>query len=122
MSRPVLQPSPQHPITIEPAASRVTVKAGGTLVADTTAGLALREANYPTVYYVPLADVRPEVLQASDTTTYCPYKGDASYYSIATPAGEVTDAVWRYVTPYPAVAPIAGHVAFYANRVDVVVG
>jgi uncharacterized protein (DUF427 family) len=122
VTRPVLEPSPQHPITIEPASSQVTVKAGDTLVADTTAALALREANYPTVYYVPLADVRPEVLQASDTTTYCPYKGDASYYSIATPAGELTDAVWRYVTPYPAVAPIAGHVAFYANRVDVVVG
>ena len=92
VTRPVLEPSPQHPITIEPASSQVTVKAGDILVADTTAALALREANYPTVYYVPLADVRPEVLQASNTTTYCPYKGDASYYSIATPAGELTDA------------------------------
>jgi hypothetical protein len=57
------------------------------------------------------------LLQQTDHATYCPYKGDASYYSIATPAGELTDAVWRYVTPYPAVASIAGHVAFYANRV-----
>ncbi len=121
MSRKVLQPGPQHPITVEPASARVTVKAGDTAVADTTAALALQEAQYPTVYYVPLADVRPEVLRPSDTTTYCPYKGDASYYSIVTPEGELADAVWTYVEPYDAVAPIAGHVAFYANRVDVTV-
>jgi len=121
VSRKVLEPSPQHPITVEPASTRVTVKAGDTPVADTTAALALREASYPTVYYIPLADVRPEVLQASDTTTYCPYKGEASYYSIATAQGELADAVWTYVTPYPAVASIAGHVAFYANRVEVAV-
>ncbi len=121
MSRKILQPGPQHPITVEPASARVTVKAGDTAVADTTAALALQEAQYPTVYYVPLADVRPEVLRPSDTTTYCPYKGDATYYSIVTPGGELADAVWSYVEPYPAVAPIAGHVAFYANRVDVTV-
>ncbi len=119
MPRVVLQPGPQHPITIEPAATRVTVKTGDTPVAETTAALALREAGYPTVYYVPLADVRP-VLQPSDSTTYCPYKGEASYYSIVTPEGELADVAWSYVTPYPAVSSIAGYVAFYANRVDVV--
>ena len=94
MSRTVLQPGPQHPITVEPASARVVVSAGGTPVADTAAALALQEAAYPTVYYVPLADVRADVLRPSDHTTYCPYKGDASYYSIATPEGELTDAVW----------------------------
>ena len=121
MSRTVLQPGPQHPITVEPASARVVVSAGGTPVADTAAALALQEAAYPTVYYVPLADVRADVLRPSDHTTYCPYKGDASYYSIATPEGELTDAVWFYAEPYPAVAPIAGHVAFYAHRVDITV-
>ena len=121
MSRTVLQPGPQHPITVEPTSARVVVTAGDTPVASTTAALALQEASYPTVYYVPLADVRAEVLRPSDHTTYCPYKGDASYYSIATPDGELTDAMWRYVEPYPAVAAIAGHVAFYANRVNVTV-
>ncbi len=119
MPRAVLQPGPRHPITVEPASTRVTVRAGDTPIADTTSALALREASYPTVYYVPLADVRPEVLKPSATTTYCPYKGEASYYSIVTPERELTDAVWTYVDPYPAVAPIAGHVAFYANRVDI---
>lgn len=121
MSRVVLQPGPQHPITIEPASTRVTVTVGDTPVAETDGALALREASYPTVYYVPLADIRPEVLKPSDTTTYCPYKGEASYYSIVTSDGELTDAVWTYTEPYPAVAQIAGHVAFYANRVDIAV-
>lgn len=122
MARTVLQPGPQHPITIAPAPARVTVAAGGTPVAETDAALALQEAAYPTVYYIPLADVRAEVLRPSDHATYCPYKGDASYYSIATAEGELTDAVWFYSEPYPAVAAIAGHVAFYADRVDISVG
>ena len=120
MSRTVLQPGPQHPITVEPASARVVVSAGGTPVADTAAALALQEAGYPTVYYIPLADVRAEVLKPSEHTTYCPYKGDASYYSIATAEGELTDAVWFYAEPYAAVAEIAGHVAFYANKVDII--
>ena len=120
MARTVLQPGPQHPITVEPAPGRVTVQVAGTPVADTSSALALQEANYPVVYYVPLADVRSEVLKPSDHTTYCPYKGDASYYSLATPNGEVVDAVWFYAELYSAVAEIAGHVAFYANKVDII--
>ena len=120
MARTVLQPGPQHPITVEPAPGRVTVQVAGTPVADTSSALALQEANYPVVYYVPLADVRSEVLKPSDHTTYCPYKGDASYYSLATPNGEVADAVGYYAEPYSAVAEIAGHVAFYANKVDII--
>ena len=119
MARTVLQPGPQHPITVAPAPTRVTVRAGDTPVADTTAALALQEADYPVVYYIPLGDVRSEVLKPSDHTTYCPFKGDASYYSLVTADGEVTDAVWYYPEPYPAVAEIAGHVAFYANKVDI---
>jgi len=122
VARTVLQPGPQHPITVAPEPSRVTVQAGGTPVADTSSALALQEASYPVVYYIPLADVRPDVLKASDHTTYCPFKGDASYYSIATADGELTDAVWYYSEPYPAVAAIAGHVAFYADKVDISVG
>lgn len=84
--------------------------------------LVLQEANYPAVHYVPLSDVDPEVLRPSRTSTYCPYKGDASYYSIATPeSGEITDAIWTYEKPYDAVADIASHVAFYPDRVEIVV-
>jgi uncharacterized protein (DUF427 family) len=115
-------PGPDHPITIEPTTERVVVRAGGAVVADTTAALGLREASYPVVQYVPLADVDRSLLKRTDTSTHCPYKGDASYYSIVTGDGEVTDAIWTYEQPYPAVAEIADHVAFYPDRVDISLG
>ena len=112
-------PGPDHPITIEPNAARVIVRVGERVVADTTAALNLRESTYPAVPYIPLADVDQEVLRPTDTSTYCPYKGDAAYYSLTLPDGELADVVWTYPQPYPAVAEIAGHVAFYANKVEI---
>ena len=112
-------PGPDHPITIETTGVRVVARAGSHIIADTLKALTLREANYPPVQYIPLEDVDRTLLEASATQTYCPYKGDASYYSIALPG--LTDAVWTYRTPYETVAPIAGHVAFYTDRVEVVV-
>lgn len=107
-------PGPDHPITVAPTAGRVVVKAGGKVIADTRAALTLREASYPPVQYIPRADADMSLLTRSDHTTHCPYKGDASYYSL--PGAE--NAVWTYETPYPAVAGIVGHLAFYPNRVD----
>jgi uncharacterized protein (DUF427 family) len=107
-------PGPDHPISIDPAPGRVVVKAGGKTIADTHAALTLREAAYPPVQYVPRKDADMSALTRSDHKTYCPYKGDCSYYSL--PGAE--NAVWTYETPYPAVAEIAGHLAFYPNRVD----
>jgi uncharacterized protein (DUF427 family) len=115
-------PGPEHPITIEPAGVRVVACVGAQIVADTTRALTMREASYPPVHYIPLEDVDQTLLTASATQTYCPYKGDASYYGIAAADGERADAVWSYREPYDAVADIAGHVAFYTDRVDVVVG
>jgi uncharacterized protein (DUF427 family) len=112
-------PGPDHPITIEPNAARVTVRVGDRVVADTTAALNLRESTYPAIPYIPLADVDQEVLRQTDTSTYCPYKGDAAYYSLALPDGELADVIWTYPQPYPAVAEIAGHVAFYPNKVEI---
>ena len=112
-------PGPDHPITIEPNPARVTVRVGDRVVAETTAALNLREATYPAVPYIPLADVDQSVLRPTDTSTYCPFKGDASYYSIDLPDGELTDVIWTYQQPYPAVAEIAGHVAFYADKVEI---
>jgi uncharacterized protein (DUF427 family) len=112
-------PGPDHPITVEKNPARVTVRVGGQVVADTTAALVLQESNYPAVQYVPLADVDQSLLTATDTSTYCPYKGDASYYSLTTPDGELTDVIWTYREPFPAVADIAGHVAFYADKVEI---
>ena len=120
-NRPVLEPSAKHPITIEPTNGRVRVRVNGQLVADTDAALQLKEASYDVVQYVPFSDVAQNVLTRTDTSTYCPFKGDASYYSV-TAGGTVDDVVWTYDHPYPAVAAIAGHVAFYPDKAEVSVG
>jgi len=111
-------PSAAHPITIEPAPGRVVVKAAGQVVVDTRAALVLREAAYMPVYYLPRAVADMSLLRRSDHTTYCPYKGDCSYYSIPSAGENATNAVWTYETPYEAVAAIAGHLAFYPDRVE----
>lgn len=115
----VLVPDEGHPITITPTSGRVVVTLGGRAVADTTAALTLQEASYPPVQYVPLADVDPALLERTDHATYCPYKGDAGYYSLVVDGKTHADAVWTYEHPYDAVAEIAGHVAFYPHVVDV---
>jgi uncharacterized protein (DUF427 family) len=114
-------PGPDHPIEVAPFKGRVTVTSNNRTIADTTVALALREASYPTVYYVPLTDVDQGALRPTDTVTYCPYKGDASYYDVVDPATQqaVADAVWHYREPYPSMAKIADHVAFYTDRVDI---
>jgi uncharacterized protein (DUF427 family) len=114
-----LEPGPDHPITVEPTGGRVLVKAGDTIVADSTRALTLREADYPPVQYVPVADVDERLLRRTATTSYCPYKGDCGYYSIATSSGELTDAAWAYDDPRPAVREIAGHLAFYPDRLQI---
>ena len=119
MSEQVKIPGPGHPITVEPNPRRVVARVGEQVIADTTSALTLREADYPPVQYVPVQDVDQASLRRTDTRTHCPYKGDASYYSIVTGAGELTDAVWTYEQPHAAVATIAGHVAFYPDRVQV---
>jgi uncharacterized protein (DUF427 family) len=116
--RPVKIPGPDHPITIEPNSSRVVVKLGGHTIADSRNALTLREASYPAVQYIPRKDVDMTLLERTDHSTHCPYKGDASYYSI-TPGGERSkNAIWTYETPHDAVSEIKDHVAFYPDRVD----
>lgn len=116
--KPVLQPGPDHPITITPHPAHIVVKLGGKVVADTRSALKLQEANYPWVPYIPLADVDTELLERTATATYCPYKGDAGYYSITVDGKTSVDAIWEYTSPYPSVAEIKDHVAFYPDRVD----
>lgn len=118
MSRDIKIPGPDHPITITPSGDHVVVRAGEATIADSRSTLILREANYPLVRYVPIADVDRSQLAASELNTYCPYKGEASYYSISAEPKRGTDAVWFYDDPYPAVAEIKGHVAFYTDRVE----
>jgi uncharacterized protein (DUF427 family) len=111
-------PGPEHPISIEANPSRVMVKAGGHIIADTHNALTLREASYPAVQYIPRRDVKMAALRRSEHTTYCPYKGDASYYSIPTGGERSINAAWTYESPFAAMAQIKDYLAFYPNRVD----
>ncbi len=113
-------PGPDHPITIEPTPARIVVTVAGRVVANTQAALRLREATYPPVYYIPRQDVDMALLQRTSHTTYCPYKGDCSYYSIPVGGERATNAVWSYEHPYPAVAEIKEYLAFYPDRVDAI--
>lgn len=117
-SQPVKIPGPGHPISVEPAARRVVVKAGGKVIADTTKALVLQEASYPAVYYIPRSDADMGALSRTTHTSHCPYKGDASYYSIRDGGDRAQNAVWSYEDPHAAVAGIKDHLAFYPDRVD----
>jgi uncharacterized protein (DUF427 family) len=120
--KPRLLPDEGHPITVTPTDGRVVVTRGDRTIADTTRALTLQESTYPAVQYVPLADVDPAVLERTGHATYCPYKGDAGYYSLVVDGERAENAVWSYETPYDAVSEIAGHVAFYPNQVEISVG
>ncbi len=113
-------PGPDHPITVTPNPNHVRVTFAGRVVADTRRALSLRESTYPPVLYIPREDAAMDLLEPSRQTTHCPYKGDASYYSVRVGDRLVKDAVWSYESPYPAVAEIAGKLAFYPKRVDAI--
>jgi uncharacterized protein (DUF427 family) len=120
VKRFVLSPSAAHPITIVRTRGEVVVSVGDREVARTTRALTLLEATYHPVQYIPIEDVDATVLRQSATASYCPYKGDAAYYSVDLGDGVVfEDLIWTYREPYPAVAAIAGRLAFYANRAHV---
>src|SRR5436309_1933081 len=106
----VLHPGPDHPITVRANPRRVIVTAGGRIVANTANALTLQEAHYPAVQYIPMADVDQSQLEPSDTESHCPYKGDASYFSIPSAGTAAQDALWVYESPYEAVAQIKNHV------------
>ncbi|WP_248963244.1 DUF427 domain-containing protein [Sphaerisporangium perillae] len=116
--KPVAIPGPDHPITIERNPARVVVSAGGRVLADTRDALTLREADYPPVQYIPREDVDMRRLERTDNASYCPYKGDAAYYSVVDGGEWAVNAVWTYEAPYAAVSDIKGHLAFYPDRVD----
>jgi uncharacterized protein (DUF427 family) len=113
-------PGPDHPITIKPAPGRVRVTFSGKVVADTRRALVLQEAAYKPVFYIPREDAQMAAFERTAHATMCPYKGDASYYSIKVGDRVAENAIWSYEAPYPAVAEIADHLAFYPDRVDAI--
>jgi uncharacterized protein (DUF427 family) len=115
---PILAGTPDHPITITPIPNRVRVTFAGRVVADTTRALSLVEVSYAPVTYIPREDVDLSTLGRTDRKTRCPYKGEASYFSICAAERNAQNAAWSYEQPLEAVAAIAGHIAFYPDRVD----
>jgi len=116
---PVKIPGPDHPITIEPAGGRVVVRDGDRVVADTRDALVLKEASYPAVFYIPRADADMASLRRTEHHTHCPYKGEASYYSLPGNEERAINAIWTYEEPHEAVSSIRGHLAFYPDRVRI---
>lgn len=111
-------PGPDHPIAIIPAAQRWRARFKGHVIADTDDALVLKEADYPAVVYFPRGDVSMEFLARTEHRTHCPYKGDASYYSILMDGDLAENAIWTYEAPYPAMAAIEGRLAFYPSKVE----
>ena len=109
---------PARRIDVDPCPARVRVELGGEVVADSTRTLVMREADYPPVHYFPREDVRMDLLTRTEHATRCPYKGDASYWTVEAGGRTVENAVWSYEDPIPGMTGIAGYLAFYRDRMD----
>ena len=116
--KPIKIPGPDHPITIEEKQAHVTVSVAGKVIADTREALSLKEASYPAVVYVPRKDVDMSLLEKTSHTTYCPYKGECSYYSISAGGERSVNTIWTYESPYPSVGRIKDYMAFYPDRIN----
>jgi len=112
-------PGPDHPITVSANPSRIQVLYNGHVIADTRRALTLKEATYKPAIYFPREDVEMAFLSRSEHSTYCPYKGQASYYSIRMDGRLAENAVWTYEAPYPAMETIRDLLAFYPNQVEI---
>jgi uncharacterized protein (DUF427 family) len=116
---PGFKSRPEHRIAVSPAGKRVHAAFAGEVIADTHEALAMKEGDYPVVYYFPRKDVRMERLERSTHSTHCPFKGDASYFSLK---GGPRDAVWSYERPFDEMAAIREYLAFYADKVEITSG
>ena len=112
-------PGPDHPITIAASVGRMRARFNGHVIADSARALTLKEAGYHPVIYFPRDDVSMEYLTRTERVTYCPYKGEAHYFTLMMDGQFAEDAVWTYEEPYEAVDAIRGHVVFYPNKAEV---
>ena len=119
-TKPIKIPGPDHPIAVARNPNQVIVTFAGHVIADTREALTLKEASYPPVFYIPRQDIHMALLQRTEHATYCPYKGDASYFTLAAGGRAAANAVWTYEHPHPAMTVIKDHLAFYPDRVDAI--
>lgn len=116
---PGFRERPQHRITTEPFHGVVVATFGDAIVASTKDAIVLREGSYPPVFYIPFRDIYFDVLSASGTTSYCPFKGNASYWNVTAGGEAAKDVMWAYQAPFDEMLAIKEHGAFYPNRVRV---
>ena len=116
-SAPGFADYPEHTVTITPSTAHIRILVDERVIADTVRSLLVSESRHDPVYYLPASDVDGSLLTPSDTTTHCPFKGDASYYSITAGNGQLEDSVWSYQNPFKECTALAGYLAFYPNRV-----
>ncbi|MDB5511990.1 MAG: hypothetical protein JWR08_1473 [Enterovirga sp.] len=112
--------SPDHPIAIAPNPNRIRIVLGGVIVAETTRAMTLREGTFPPVHYVPREDAQLDLFDRTERQSHCPYKGDATYFTVTAGGLERRDAAWSYEAPFEGAKAIAGHLAFYPNKVDAI--
>ncbi len=112
-------PGPDHPITITPNPRRVRVEVDGHVIADTAEALTLQESTYPAVQYLPRKDVEMGFFGKTARSTHCPYKGDASYYTLSIDSLILENVVWSYEDPFPAMEQIRAYMAFYPDKVRI---
>ena len=109
---------PDHVVAVTPFDGRVVVALGGETIADSSDALAVAESGYNAVYYLPMRDVRMDLAERIDTSTYCPFKGKATYYTFTVGERRAEGAAWVYEAPYDEAMAIKDHLAFYTQRVD----
>lgn len=109
---------PEHKVEISPSNKRVRAILNGIAIADTTNALVVEESGYPPVYYVPLTDIRMELATETEHNTFCPFKGEAAYWSFAAIGVSAENAAWGYKMPFDEVRSLKGHLAFYSTKVD----
>ncbi len=110
---------PDHLVEIEAVGATVTARVGGAVVAESEHALVLREQGYEPVFYFPARDVTAAALVATNHTSYCPFKGHATYWSIVAGGTELNNVAWTYAEPYDEAIQIKNHIAFYQDRVEV---
>lgn len=118
---PGFRKHPSYEVNMVPLSEEMVVKVGSRVIARSNRAVELQETRHRPVWYMPLEDVDPDLIEKTDTDTYCPFKGHASYWSVKLPGQTIEDAIWAYLAPYDECSSITGYASFYTNKVDLLI-